>query len=85
MEIPFWLVVIILKFSSISTFCSGTSCGISVVIGLMAIVIFVVVLHVAIISWIDWLHYRKNGVARGTPAAGTPNYAEAYYANSVPK
>ncbi|KAH6688971.1 hypothetical protein F5X68DRAFT_76128 [Plectosphaerella plurivora] len=84
-EIPFWLVVIILKFSSINTFCSGTSCGISIVIGLMAIIIFIVVLQVAVISWMDWLHYRKHGFARGTVQTGTPSYAEAYHANAVPK
>jgi hypothetical protein len=84
-EIPFWLVVIILKFMGVSTFCSGSSCGVSVIIGLVAIVIFVIVLQVAAISWIDWLHFKRNGVERGAPAAGTPSYAEAYYANSVPK
>lgn len=41
-EIPFWLVVIILKFSSINQFCEGNSCGLSIVIGLVAIVILCV-------------------------------------------
>lgn len=85
-EVPFWLVVLILKFSAINQFCSGPSCGISYVIGIMAIVIFIVVVHVAVVSWLDWLHYRKHGVARGTAAAtGTPSYAEAYYAGTAPK
>lgn len=102
---PFWLVVLILKFSSIQQFCEGTSCTLSIIIGVVGIIILcvtarpleegvtlanskrysIVVVYVAVISWMDWLHFRKHGVARGTPVEGTPGYAEAYYANAARK
>ncbi|KAM0323191.1 hypothetical protein ACHAQA_009041 [Verticillium albo-atrum] len=67
-EPVFWFVVIILKFMGISRTCTGGSCGVNVVLTLVAIAILILTIQVAAISFLDRRHFKQYGVPRGTPA-----------------
>ncbi|KAM0275037.1 hypothetical protein ACHAQH_007644 [Verticillium albo-atrum] len=67
-EPVFWFVVIILKFMGMSRSCTGGSCGVNVVLTLVATAILVLTIQVAAISFLDRKHFKRTGVPRGSPA-----------------
>ncbi|KAL9947746.1 hypothetical protein D7B24_002452 [Verticillium nonalfalfae] len=67
-EPVFWLVVIILKGMGMSRSCTGGSCGVSVAVMLVALVIFALTILVAGISYLDHKHFKRTGVPRGSPS-----------------
>ncbi|PNH40381.1 hypothetical protein VD0004_g6590 [Verticillium dahliae] len=66
-EPVFWFVVIILKGMGMSRSCTGGSCGVSVAVMLVALVIFALAILMAGISYLDYKHFKRTGVPRGSP------------------
>ncbi|KAF3354523.1 hypothetical protein VDGD_01652 [Verticillium dahliae] len=71
-EPVFWFVVIILKGMGMSRSCTGGSCGVSVAVMLVALVIFALATLMAGISYLDYKHFKRMGVPRGSP----PGFAQ---------
>ncbi|KAF7541455.1 hypothetical protein G7054_g528 [Neopestalotiopsis clavispora] len=62
MEILFWFVVVIVTFMGISTFCQGASCGLSWITVLLAVVLMVLAIWTAVVSYQEFRFYKTSGV-----------------------
>ncbi|CAG9972562.1 unnamed protein product [Clonostachys byssicola] len=61
LETVFWLTLIVLKFMGISRTCTGGSCGVNVFLTLVIMVVFVLTVHVAVLSVIERRNFKRYG------------------------
>ncbi|KAH8176533.1 hypothetical protein LIA77_04951 [Sarocladium implicatum] len=63
LEVPFWFVVVILTFMGVSRQCQGVSCGLSIVVAFVAMVLVMLACWVTVVIWRERKYSRKAQAA----------------------
>ncbi|KAM0418626.1 hypothetical protein ACHAPT_012429 [Fusarium lateritium] len=65
MEIVFWAAVAFMMLQGNRRICIGTSCALGWVVFVLSICMSIMAKYVAVVGFLDWRYFKKNGVPRG--------------------
>ncbi|KAF5003631.1 hypothetical protein FDECE_9837 [Fusarium decemcellulare] len=66
LEIVFWAAVAFMMLQGNRRMCIGTSCILGWVVLALAVIMSMLAKFVAVVGFLDWQHFRKTGVPRGS-------------------
>ncbi|KPM34459.1 hypothetical protein AK830_g12119 [Neonectria ditissima] len=70
LEVVFWGAVAFMSLTANTKTCIGTSCALGWVVFVLAVLLSILAKYTAVISIMDWYHFRKNSTDRGLVIAG---------------
>ncbi|KAF5253264.1 hypothetical protein FANTH_1860 [Fusarium anthophilum] len=71
MEVVFWAAVAFMMIQGNSKLCVGTSCALGWVVFVLAGILSPIYKYLAVVTYLDWRFYKKNGFPRGTRTKNT--------------
>ncbi|KAG5753555.1 hypothetical protein H9Q69_001591 [Fusarium xylarioides] len=71
MEVVFWAAVAFMMIRGNSQLCVGTSCALGWVVFVLAGFLSPIYKYLAVVTYLDWRFYKKNGFPRGARTKNT--------------
>ncbi|CAI6088127.1 unnamed protein product, partial [Clonostachys chloroleuca] len=65
LEIVFWGAVVFMMIQANINFCEGFTCTLSWIVCVLGIIMSTIAAYLAIITWLDFRHFRASGTHRG--------------------
>ncbi|KAL2104694.1 hypothetical protein VUR80DRAFT_9851 [Thermomyces stellatus] len=83
-EVIFWAVVMGLTFQANARICIGASCAVTWVVAVLCLVLLFLGVQAAVVSTLDWRHFRRYHYRRGSAAPLERDYENGHrmYDNS---
>ncbi|KAH7222634.1 uncharacterized protein BKA55DRAFT_627196 [Fusarium redolens] len=84
MEVVFWAAVAFMMIRGNSQVCVGTSCALGWVVFVLAGILSPMYKYLAVVSFLDWRFYKKNGFPRGARTKNTDESLSTLRSESLP-
>ncbi|KAK7394010.1 hypothetical protein QQX98_013207 [Neonectria punicea] len=77
LEVVFWGAVAFMSLTTNTKTCIGTSCALGWVVFVLAVLLSILAKYTAVISIMDWYHFRKHSAQRGLIISGQRGDSES--------
>ncbi|KAF4339195.1 cytochrome P450 monooxygenase [Fusarium beomiforme] len=85
MEVVFWAAVAFMMIRGNTNVCVGTSCALGWVVFVLAGILSPMYKYLAVVTYLDWRFFKKNGFPRGARRKNTDESLSTLRSDSLPE